>query len=273
MTSVVPFAEVIGDPISHSKSPLIHRFWLRKIGLDGDYLATRVAPEEIDDFFESRSANPGWLGCSVTLPLKIAVIPHLQLVSPAAQRIGAVNTIVSRGGELSGWNTDEAGFLDPLRGRQGTIRSAVLIGAGGAARAVLAGLREMGTGQVTLVNRDQGRARALAEEWPQVQAVVPLSPGLRLKAADLVVNATSLGMDEQPPLDVDLSGLAPGTLIYDIVYAPLETALLKQARALGLPVVDGLQMLVGQAAVAFSLLFGHDPPRAHDAELRTLLTA
>jgi shikimate dehydrogenase len=273
MTSGVPYAEVIGDPVAHSKSPLIHRFWLEKLGVSGDYRATRVATRDLQAFLQERSADPRWLGCNVTLPLKVEVLRFLDLVDERARRIGAVNTIVARNGRMQGLNSDQAGFADPLRSSSKAFRSATVIGAGGAARAILAALREVGIGEVRLVNRDKERAHRLAAEWPEVSTVLPLRAGMRIEGTDLLVNATSLGMEGQPPLQVDLSGLAPGTLVYDIVYAPLQTGLLTQARALGLPVVDGLQMLVGQAAVAFSLLFGHDAPRNHDAELRDLLTS
>jgi shikimate dehydrogenase len=263
-------AEVIGDPIAQSKSPLIHGFWLERLGIDGAYAKTRVAADGLGAFFAARRADPDWRGCNVTVPHKQAVIAHLDALSDDAHAIGAVNTIVREGARLVGYNSDAPGFAEALAGRPAPAH-AVVIGAGGAARAVLAALKGLGAERVTLLNRSQDKAAALLGEFGIEGAAAPLDTPL--PAADLLVNTSSLGMAGQPPLMLDLAPLPRHALVYDIVYAPLETALLAAARARGLATVDGLAMLIGQAAVAFAHFFGAPPPRARDAELRRLLLA
>ncbi len=280
-------AEVIGDPIAHSKSPLIHRFWLDRLGLPGDYRRTRVEPASLPGFLAERRADPEWRGCNVTLPLKQAVLPLLDRLDPLAARIGAVNTVARDGDALVGHNTDAAGFLEPLRGRLAEshlLRTARLFGTGGAARAIAHALRGQGF-HLVLVARDLAKAERLAAELDSGDVHVAALDrftepfafdwGDMAGRLDLAVNATTLGMAGQPPLPLDLSHLPPGAIVYDAVYAPLETPLLAAARAAGHPVVDGLAMLVGQARIAFRLLFGTDASAdpAGDAALRGLLTA
>ena len=267
-----PYAEVIGDPIAHSKSPLIHNFWLGKLGIDAEYRACHVRAEELADYFARRRGDAEWRGCNVTIPHKVAACRLVDAVDPEALAIGAINTVVSRAGRLAAINTDEVGFIDPLRTFPRTIERATLIGAGGAARAILAALNSMGVRTVELINRDQSKLFELASAFPVVRTVAPLVPGLRLAPTDLVVNATALGMAGQPPLDVRLNDLSERTIVYDIVYSPLETPLLRDARKLGMRTIDGQEMLVGQAAAAFKFLFDVLAPREHDGELRTLLT-
>ena len=267
-----PAAGVIGWPVAHSKSPAIHRFWLGKLGLDGDYGRFPVAPEHLEAALRALPAL-GLRGVNVTVPHKQAVIPFLDAVEPDALEAGAVNTVVvGPKGELVGVNTDDVGFIDPLRTLPRTIRTATVIGAGGAARAILLALRAMGVTGITVINRSEARAFELVATFPAIRTVEPLTDGHEIGPTDLLVNATSLGMVGQPALGVSLDRLADHAIVYDIVYAPLETGLLADARARGLRTVDGLQMLVGQAAAAFKLLFGHDAPREHDDELRALLT-
>lgn len=281
----IPHAEVIGDPIAHSKSPLIHRFWLEKLGLVGSYDKTHVLPSDLGPFLTRRREEAGWRGCNVTIPHKQAVIPHIDRLEPAARTIGAVNTIICADGELVGHNTDATGFLEPLLPLLNTrhfYRMARIMGAGGAAKAVAHALAGHGF-TLVIAARNAEQANALAAEIEDVDVHVatlhsfsqPLAFewGDRTDVLDLFVNTTSLGMKGSPPLNVDFSNLAPDSLVYDIVYAPLETPLLAEARRRGLRTVDGLSMLIGQAAEAFRLFFGHSAPREHDDELRALLLA
>ena len=266
-------AGVIGWPIAHSKSPLIHRFWLAKLGIDGDYNRFPVRPDNLEAAVRGLPAL-GLVGVNVTIPHKVAVMAYLDEVDADAAATGAVNTIVvSPGGRLVGYNTDSTGFIDPLIGIDHPIRSAIVIGAGGAARAVLNALRTMKMANVTVVNRNVSRSEDLIRDFPEIQSIFPLSSDLSLDPTDLVINATSLGMTGQPPLLVRLDKLEDQTVIYDLVYVPRETQLLLDARVRGLRVIDGLEMLVGQAAAAFYLFFGSKPPREHDADLRALLIA
>lgn len=283
-----PWAEVIGTPIAHSKSPLLHRFWLDRLGLAGDYRRTEVAGDALAGFLAARRAEPGWCGCNVTLPHKQAVLPLLDRLDDQAARIGAVNTVVREGDRLIGYNTDAPGFLEPLTARLAQphlLRTARLFGTGGAARAIAWALKDQGF-VLVLVGRSEARAAALAEQLgggPDIHvaaldrfaAPFRFDWGDGVGRFDLAVNATTLGMAGQPPLPLDLSHLAPGTLCYDAVYAPLLTPFLAAACAAGHPVVDGLAMLVGQARAAFRRFFGVAAPNdpASDAALRTLLTA
>lgn len=260
-------AGVIGWPIAHSKSPLIHRFWLQALGLDGDYSRFAVRPDQVGRALKALPAL-GMAGVNVTVPHKLAVMAHLDRIEPDALAIGAVNTVVVENGQLVGANTDMAGFLGPLHGLP--LGHAAVVGAGGAARAVLLGLKRHGVTHVTLLNRSVERAAALLDSLGVAGHAVPLETPL--PAVDLLVNASSLGMQGQPPLQLDLAGLPTGGIVYDIVYAPLETDLLKAARARGLKAIDGLEMLIGQAAVAFERFFDAVPPRGRDAELKALLT-
>ena len=265
MTQGLPYAEVIGDPISHSKSPLIHNFWLKKLGIEAEYRKTHVLPDGLGAYFLSRRTDPDWLGCNVTIPHKIAVMDFADDPGGVRERIGAMNIIACEtGGPLIGTNTDPGGFLAPLAGWKG--RSATIIGTGGAARAVLFALASLDL-KVTIMARDAAKAAALAAGGRVIDMAGPLP------ATDLLVNTTSLGMVGQPPLEIDLAPLPADAIVYDIVYAPLETPLLAAARARELACIDGLEMLVGQAALAFDIFFDAAAPREHDAELRALLTS
>ncbi|MBP8233893.1 MAG: shikimate dehydrogenase [Rhizorhabdus sp.] len=283
--SNLPYAEVIGDPIAHSKSPMIHRYWLQQAGIAADYRASHIRTEDLQSFFEQRRADPLWRGCNVTIPHKQAVMPFLDEIDPAAQRIGAVNTIVPRDGRLIGYNSDYAGFLEPLQpllAQQHLFRMARIFGTGGAAKAVAIALHDQGFTCV-IIARDLDKARALREAFePDDRLVAPIDIFAeptdfpfddRQGILDVVVNTTSLGMKGQPPLQLDFSHIPPNAVIYDIVYAPLETPLLAEARARGLRTVDGLRMLVGQAAVAFEHFFGVPAPRGADDDLRRQLLA
>lgn len=266
------YAEVIGDPIAHSKSPLIHGFWLKALGIDADYRATHVTPDGLGAYFAARRGDPAWRGCNVTIPHKQAVLDHVEDRGDVRGTIGAMNTVVrAEDGMLVGTNTDAGGFYAPIAGLDLEGRHAAVIGAGGAARAILFALARVGIGRVTILNRNVLKAAALLSSFGIKGDALPL--GSPLPPVDLLVNASALGMAGQPPLDLDLAPLPEDAVVYDVVYAPLETPLLAQARARELDTVDGLDMLIGQAALAFELFFGAEPPRERDDELRDLLTS
>jgi shikimate dehydrogenase len=282
-----PYAEVIGDPIAQSKSPKIHNFWLAKLGIEADYRACHVTPDQLADYLAARRADPLWRGCNITMPHKQAVIPLIDATDAQAKRIGAVNTLLGPYNDMAmtGTNTDAAGFLEPLAGELAQthyFRMARIIGTGGAARAIIAALAEHGF-TLVVAGRDPGKARALLDELaPKGEHhAIPLSHFAdptdfafddREGCLDLVVNATSLGMSGQPSLPFDWSHAPPGSIAYDIVTYPLDTPFLQGARARGLRTIDGLSMLIGQAAVAFAKFFGQPAPREHDAELRAILS-
>ncbi|MEC3912843.1 shikimate dehydrogenase [Sphingobium sp. CR2-8] len=270
MSDALPYAEVIGDPIAHSKSPLIHNFWLNALDIEAEYKKTHVTPQGLAAYFLMRRSDPDWLGCNVTIPHKIAVMDYVDDPGGVRERIGAVNTIASEtGGPLIGTNTDAGGFLQPLLRDTWKGRSAVIVGTGGAARAILFALTSLGVPDITIMARDPAKAQALFDHGGMPGRAIAM--GDSLPAADLLVNATSLGMVGQPVLDLDLTPLSDGATVYDIVYAPLETGLLKAAKARGLKTFDGLEMLIGQAALAFDIFFDAQAPRDLDAELRALL--
>ncbi len=282
-----PYAEVIGDPIAQSKSPLIHGHWLDRAGIAADYRHHRLAVDDVATYLAERRADPAWRGCNVTMPHKLAVMEHLDAIEEPARSIGAVNTIYRAGdGTLRGTNTDAPGFLEPLRSLLADthlFRMARIFGTGGAARAIVKALADEGF-TLVLAGRDPDKARRLLDELApkgEHHAIdlahfadpTDFAFDDREGLLDLVVNASPLGMTGQPPLHFDFSHAPPGALAYDIVTSPLETPFLKEARAGGLPTVDGLSMLIGQAAVAFEYFFGQKPPREDgDATLRGLLT-
>lgn len=266
------YAEVIGDPIAHSKSPLIHGFWLDVLGIDADYRKVHVKPEGLAAYIAERAADPAWCGCNVTVPHKLAVIDLIEDRGDVRHTIGAVNTIFrADDGALVGTNTDAGGFYAPIADLDVAGEPVVVIGAGGAARAILFALSRMDVGPVTVMNRNPLKAAALLSTFGLKGQALPLGPAA--PAAALLVNASTLGMTGQPPLALDLAALSDDAVVYDIVYAPLETPLLAAARARGLETVDGLEMLIGQAAIAFEILFGVAPPADHDGDLRALLVA
>lgn len=285
MSEAVPYAEVIGDPIAQSKSPVIHRYWLEQLGLPGDYRRAHVTAQGLAGYLATSRDDPAWRGCNVTMPHKQAVIPLLDRLDPLAARIGAVNTIVPEHGALVGYNTDAPGFMEPLKPwleDSHLLRMARVMGTGGAARAIVAALADAGF-IVVLAGRDPAKAQALLDELARgnnhhavdiAHFADPTDFAFddRAQLFDLVVNASLLGMAGQPPLAYDLSHTPPGAVFYDIVTSPLETDLLARARAAGFATVDGLAMLVGQADHAFRRFFGAPPPRgAADTALRERL--
>lgn len=268
----VPYAEVIGDPIDHSKSPLIHKFWLEKCGIDGDYRSCHVRPDDLPDFIARRRVDPDWRGCNVTIPHKIAVMDLVDDPGDVRGTIGAMNTVLrDPQSNLTGTNTDAAGFYAPLSSVDLSGAPAVIVGTGGAARAVLFALARADVGQVTIIARSPMKGAALLAQFGLKGKVQGFDAAL--PPAALLVNASSLGMAGQPEFVPDLSPLPDDAIVYDLVYAPLETPLLAAAQDAGLDTVDGMEMLIGQAAFAFELFFGKPAPREHDDELRALLTA
>ena len=273
-----PYAEVIGDPISHSKSPLIHNFWLKKLGIDAEYRACHVTPDELGDYFARRRGDTAWRGCNVTIPHKVAALGFIDKALEAVTVTGALNTVFrvhldeEPGDRLAGNNTDLRGFAEPLRESPNARSSALILGAGGAARAVYVALAGLGYELIEVAARDLAKAKAFLSD---LGAPTAASHSLYdiIPKADLLVNATSLGMTGQPTLDIDLSQMPQGAIVYDLVYSPLETALLERAKSMNLQVIDGLTMLIGQADHAFRHFFGGEPPRQYDAELRAWLSA
>lgn len=266
---------VIGNPIRHSRSPVIHGHWLAEHGIDGSYERIEVAPEQVTAFLDRLRAGE-FAGGNVTVPNKEVVMPLLDSVSDTARRIGAVNTLWVADGRLHGDNTDAYGFLAHLDasapGWDGRVRSALVLGAGGAAKAVAHGLAGRGLERIVIVNRGPERAIELAAAVGPAAEARPLAEAAALVGeSGLIVNTTSLGMRGQPPLELDLAALVPGSIVYDIVYVPLETQLLAQARALGGVSVDGLGMLLHQAVPGFARWFGVRP--AVTPALRALLEA
>jgi shikimate dehydrogenase len=269
-------AGVIGWPIAHSRSPRLHGYWLERYAIDGAYLPFAVRPERLAPALTALPAL-GLSGINVTLPHKEAVLGLCTRVSEAARRIGAVNTIVvAEDGELEGSNTDAFGFLAHLAASQPGFRPeagpAVLLGAGGAARAITVALLDAGAPELRLVNRTRLRAEALAAALgPRVRLLDWAERATALAGAALLVNSTTLGMTGQPALDLDLAVLPRAAVVYDIVYVPLETPLLAAARARGHAVVDGLGMLLHQARPGFAAWFGREPEV--DAALRDFVLA
>ena len=263
-----PYAEVIGDPIAHSLSPAIHNFWLGTLGIGGEYRATEVADTALDDFVVTRRADPDWRGCNVAMPHKQAARAMIDHEDPVTRRIGALNTIVRRDSVLFGHNTDWQAINLVLEMDRLRPRKAVIIGTGGAARAALEEMRQSGIERVDLVSRSPTGARALLAEFALAGDV--LGPG-EVPVADLLINASPLGMHGYPELELDLSKIR--SMVFDMVYRPVETELLRRARARGLRTVDGVDMLIHQAAMAFTHFFGQAPDPVDSLELRARLTS
>ncbi len=267
-------AGVMGWPIGHSRSPRLHGHWLDRHGIDGAYVPLAVAPENLNTALRALPAL-GFRGTNLTLPHKEAAVGICDSVTDQARRIGAVNTIVvGDDGALQGSNTDAYGFIENLRhgsGWQPADGPAVLLGAGGAARGLAIALADAGVTELRILNRTQARAESLAAEIEPAAAAPWGDRTEALAGAALLVNSTTLGMTGQPALDLDLSRLPAGAVVNDIVYAPLETPLLADARARGNPVVDGLGMLLYQAQPGFEAWFGTRPEV--DADLRDFVLA
>jgi shikimate dehydrogenase len=257
-------AGVMGWPVAHSRSPILHNHWIAEHGLRGAYVLLPVEPEKIEQALRALPVL-GFAGCNLTIPHKVAAMSIVDHMEPLAQRIGAANTIVvGADGSLTGRNTDAYGFIQSLRDAQPDWRAdtgpACVIGAGGAARAVIAGLLDEGATEIRLSNRSEAKAVEMAQEFgPLVKAVPWAQRHDSLSGAALLVNTTNQGMHGQAALDLRLDALPRTALVSDIVYVPLETPLLVEAKARGNATVNGLGMLLNQARPAFEAWFGPLP--------------
>jgi shikimate dehydrogenase len=279
ITGTTRLAGIMGWPVAHSRSPLLHGFWLQETGIDGAYVPLPVQPEHIE---EALRALPvlGFRGCNLTIPHKQLALAVVDRVEPLARRIGAVNTvIVAPDGKLEARNTDAFGFRENLRETvpdwDPASGPAVVLGAGGSARAVVASLADAGVAEIRLVNRTISRADALARDLATAATQISVHPWSEASTvqrdAGLLVNTTSLGMTGEPPLDLDLSQLPLSAPVMDIVYVPLETGLLAAARRGGHIVIDGLGMLLHQGRPGFEAWFG--APVRVTSELRAAMVA
>jgi shikimate dehydrogenase len=273
--TMVPRACVIGWPVEHSRSPVIHRYWLEKYGIEGAYEKEAVRPEDLEKFLRELWNN-GYVGANVTLPHKEAVLRAARSADEAAITIGAANTLwLDPDGALHASNTDAYGFMTNLEEKAPHWKDAngcvVVLGAGGAARGILYGLLKAGVQRILLTNRTRSRADALAKTFGCAVGVIDWEArNTALPTCRLLINSTSLGMRGQEPLSIDVSALPNNAVVADIVYVPLDTPLLKAARARGLVTVDGLGMLLHQAVPGFERWFGIRPEvtpelRAHVA--------
>lgn len=265
----IPLAGVIGSPIAHSKSPQLQRYWLEKYGIKGFYVPMDIAPEDLETVLRALP-KAGFVGCNVTIPHKEAVLRIADVVSDRAALIGAANTLIFRAdGKIHADNTDGYGFIANLKHDlpewTGAEGPAAVFGAGGACRAVIASLLETGCPEIRLSNRTRARADALRAEFGAKVVVYDwVQAGNMLEGAKTVINTTALGMVGKPEFRIPLDGLSPDAVVTDIVYTPLETELLKQARAIGCRTVDGLGMLLHQAVPGFERWFGTRPEVTED---------
>ena len=254
---------VIGWPISHSRSPLIHGYWLRQLGIDGSYTRQPVEPASLSKFI-NELGTAGYAGCNVTIPHKEAVFELVAGADASTERLGAVNTVYLRDGKVLGTNTDGEGFINSLRQGAPDLKlanqRAVILGAGGASLAVVNAILEQGVTEVAVANRTREKAEMLRHRFgSRVTPIDWVETADQLGECCLLVNTTSLGMKGQPALELDLSRLGKDAVVTDIVYTPLRTRLLEDAAARGNRVVEGLGMLLHQAVRGFSLWFGVTP--------------
>ena len=272
-------AFVCGHPIRHSRSPIIHGYWLEKLGLRGSYTAEDVSPENFAGFMDAlRSGESGFAGGNVTIPHKESAFRLADAPDELAQELGAANTLWVEDGRIRATNTDGHGFTANLDDRhpgwaeQAESRRAVIFGAGGAARAIVQAVRDRSFSEVHIVNRTLARAQELADRFgPRIVAHPQTALAEVMDGAHLFVNTTSLGMDGEAAVEIDFSPLASGAVVTDIVYVPLVTPILKQAKQQGFATVDGLGMLLHQAAPGFEKWFGTRP--VVDDTLRALVIA
>jgi shikimate dehydrogenase len=279
ITGAARLAGIMGWPVAHSRSPALHGFWLAEHAIDGAYVPLAVPPDRLEQALRALPAL-GFRGCNLTIPHKQAALKIMDRVDPFANRIGAMNTIiVTPDGSLEGSNTDVFGFHENLREQAPDWRAsagpAVILGAGGSARSVIAALSTAGVAEIRLVNRTFDRAETLARELALPQTRIDAYPwearASVLEGAGILVNTTSLGMENEPPLDIDLKALPRAAVVVDIVYVPLETRLLAAARERGHLVVDGLGMLLHQGRPGFAAWFGIAPQVT--SELRRAMLA
>ena len=270
----IPLAGVIGSPIAHSKSPLLHGHWLKTLGIKGYYIPMDVAPADLETVLRTLP-RAGFVGVNITVPHKVAALKIADLVTDRATLIGAANTLIFReDGKIHADNTDGYGFIENLRQNapewDPKAGPAAVLGAGGAARAIVASLLDAGVPDILLTNRTRARAEALQLDFGnRVKVVDWVQAGNILEQAATVVNTTALGMLGKPELRVPLDGLQKGTLVTDLVYNPLQTRLLREAEEMGCVTVDGLGMLIHQAVPGFERWFGARP--TVDAATRAVL--
>ena len=260
------YAEVIGDPIAHSQSPVIYGFWLKALKIDAEYRRTLVTRADLPAYLAKRRADPDWRGCNVTMPLKLDAVAQADDPSDRAVAAGAANLLVPRDGRLAAANTDIGGVIAIFRRLQGAgaaMGSVTVLGTGGAARAVLVGLRFCKIDKVIIEARDMGEARKLAAEFGLDEEPRPFDAPID---TDGLINATPLGMPGRPDLCCELDRLPKNGWVFDLVTLA-DTPLIERARGRGLNVANGLAMLVEQAAESFPLLFEAKPPRDQDAAL------
>lgn len=248
---------VLGSPISHSLSPKLHGFWLKRYKINGGYTAMEVSPAQLNPALDDLAAR-GFAGCNLTLPLKEHALELMDTLDESAVTAGAVNTVVIRGGKKTGYNSDGFGFLESLKAQASSWNKnhAVLLGAGGAARGIAAVLKQAGVKNFTFINRTPQKAEKIIIDLALPQASTAVTAP---EDTSLLINCTSLGMAGQPPLETDISMLPPHATVADIVYRPLITPLLQQAQQRGLAIVEGLPMLLHQGRLGFKEWFGVDP--------------
>jgi shikimate dehydrogenase len=274
--TIAPRAFVTGYPVGHSRSPLIHGHWLKSLGLPGNYQSHAVAPEHFATFIAAlKDGSSGFIGGNVTIPHKEIAFKLADRPDPLAEELGAANTLWLEDGEVFATNTDGHGFVANLDDRHpgwDRVQTAVVFGAGGASRAIIQAIRDRGIGAIHVVNRTLERAQDLADRFgPKVHAHPDAALHEVMQGAGLFVNTTSLGMDGSAVPEIDFSPLAPKAVVTDIVYVPLKTAILAQAEKQGFATVDGLGMLLHQAAPGFERWFGLRPHV--DEVLRALVIA
>jgi shikimate dehydrogenase len=266
---------VIGWPIAHSRSPLIHNYWLKKYVIDAVYEKKAVEPEGVAQFI-TNLASSEFIGCNVTIPHKEAAFQAVAMVDEIASRLGAVNTVYLKDGVVCGTNTDGEGFIASLRHAYPAFdpknKTAIIIGAGGAAKAIIGALLDEGVARIGIINRTRERIHDLKVQFGSgVYEISETISNDALKSCGLLVNTTSQGMEGQPSLELEIQSLNPSAIVADIVYTPLETAFLVKARQRGNPVLGGLGMLLHQAVRGFELWFGAKPEVT--AELYELIAA
>ena len=263
-TPRIPLAGVVGDPIAHSRSPALHNYWLRRYGIRGHYIPMHVVQSDLKAALDMLP-RLGFVGINVTIPHKEHVLALADIVTDRAALIGAANTLIFRkDGRIHADNTDGSGFIANLRQNapawQPASGPAAVLGAGGASRAVIAALIEVGVPEIRVANRTRPRAETLRSDFGAKIVVVDwVQAGNMLEDAATVVNTTSMGMTGKPDFRVPLDALNPRALVTDLVYSPLQTSLLAEAERMGCTVVDGLGMLLHQAAPGFERWFGHRP--------------
>lgn len=265
MTRPIPkLAGVCGWPIHHSLSPMMHAYWLKEMGILGAYVHFAVRPDDALRAFRSLK-HTSITGVNVTLPLKQIAFESADIVTPDAEKLGVANCLYKRDGKLVAHNTDLEGFAAPLLNKLGPNAimnmPALVIGTGGAAKAVIGALLSLNCPEIRICGRTDEKAEDLIKEFnlPSLYAVPWRHRQISLPSAGLLINASSAGMKGFPDLDLDLKSAAPNTFVYDLVYTPLITGLLKQAKAQGLPCISGVNMLVAQARPSFKAFFGETP--------------